>query len=217
MKRILISVLGVFVMAGCSVNSNDLNSPGEVQSALDDASIACEEASLRELPGETSSILMTCKDGSVQQRNFSFIIWQSAEQLSKAIANACEAPLSPSDASELVSIASTVFARSNSLLVDVSRISEAISGKTTTLFDHCVSEGFAPIIEDSSAELVEVPDVIGMPYQQALELLESNGLLVLRVFEKSDVAEGAVLRAAPQAGTSVAEGTAITLYVSSGE
>jgi hypothetical protein len=62
-----------------------------------------------------------------------------------------------------------------------------------------------------------VPDVIGMPYQQALELLESNGLLVLRVFEKSDVAEGAVLRAAPQAGTSVAEGTAITLYVSSGE
>jgi hypothetical protein len=216
-KRILISVIGVFVMAGCSVNSNDLNSPGEVQSALDDASIACEEASVQELPWDAETILMVCKDGSTQQRTYSFLIWESSELSANAIEETCKAPFSTASQNELISTTNTVIAQSDSLLVDADRISQAISGKTSTWMEYCSERGFTPTIEKIQEESTQLPNVEGTIFEEAKDFLEANGWLVLRVFEKSVQPEGVVVRMEPEAGTSVAEGTAITLYVSSGD
>ena len=64
---------------------------------------------------------------------------------------------------------------------------------------------------------IAVANVQGSLYDDALNTLTSQDLLVLRVYEKSeDVPEGVVIRQIPEAGTLVLENTAITLYVSSG-
>ena len=64
---------------------------------------------------------------------------------------------------------------------------------------------------------IPVANVQGSLYDDALNTLTAQDLLVLRVYEKSeDVPEGVVIRQVPEAGTLVLENTAITLYVSSG-
>ena len=64
---------------------------------------------------------------------------------------------------------------------------------------------------------VSVANVAGSLYEDALETLTSQDLVVLRVYEKSDtVPEGVVIRQEPEAGTLVLPKTPITLYVSSG-
>jgi serine/threonine-protein kinase len=64
---------------------------------------------------------------------------------------------------------------------------------------------------------VLVANVGGSLYEDALEALASQDLVVLRVYEKSEtVPEGVVIRQEPAAGTLVLPKTPITLYVSSG-
>lgn len=64
---------------------------------------------------------------------------------------------------------------------------------------------------------ISVASVEGSLYDDALNTLNAQDLLVLRVYEKSEeVPEGVVIRQIPAAGTQVLSNTAITLYVSSG-
>jgi serine/threonine-protein kinase len=64
---------------------------------------------------------------------------------------------------------------------------------------------------------ITVASVEGSLYDDALNTLTEQDLLVLRVYEKSDtVPEGVVIRQEPAAGTNVQANTPITLYVSSG-
>ncbi len=64
---------------------------------------------------------------------------------------------------------------------------------------------------------VTVANVEGSLYDDALNTLSSQELVVLRVYEKSEtVPEGVVIRQVPEAGTQVLSSTAVTLYVSSG-
>ena len=64
---------------------------------------------------------------------------------------------------------------------------------------------------------VTVASVEGSLYDDALNTLTSQELVVLRVYEKSEtVPEGVVIRQVPEAGTQVLSSTAVTLYVSSG-
>ncbi|MGB4706449.1 MAG: Stk1 family PASTA domain-containing Ser/Thr kinase [Aquiluna sp.] len=64
---------------------------------------------------------------------------------------------------------------------------------------------------------VSVASVEGSLYDDALNTLTSQELVVLRVYEKSEtVPEGVVIRQVPESGTQVLSSTAVTLYVSSG-
>ena len=64
---------------------------------------------------------------------------------------------------------------------------------------------------------ISVANVQGSLYEDALNTLTAQDLLVLRVYEKSEqVPEGVVIRQVPEPGTQVLSNTAITLYVSSG-
>ena len=64
---------------------------------------------------------------------------------------------------------------------------------------------------------ISVANVEGSLYEDALNTLSAQDLLVLRVYEKSEeIPEGVVIRQVPEAGTQVLNNTAITLYVSSG-
>lgn len=63
-----------------------------------------------------------------------------------------------------------------------------------------------------------VPDVTTMSYEQAIDVLEQNDLLADRRPVADDtVPEGDVVRTDPAAGTSVAQGQAVTVYVSTGK
>lgn len=65
---------------------------------------------------------------------------------------------------------------------------------------------------------ISVADVTNQTYDQAKASLQSQKLVVSENFENSDtVAEGMVIRTDPPAGTKVADGTLITVYVSSGK
>jgi len=64
---------------------------------------------------------------------------------------------------------------------------------------------------------IEVANVVGSLYDDALGTLEGQDLVVLRVYEKSEtVPEGVVIRQEPESGTEVLSNTPVTLYVSSG-
>jgi serine/threonine-protein kinase len=62
-----------------------------------------------------------------------------------------------------------------------------------------------------------VPDVADMSYDRAVETLEAENLTTGRVNESDEkIAAGNVVSTVPAAGTSVAEGQKVTLYVSTG-
>jgi beta-lactam-binding protein with PASTA domain len=63
---------------------------------------------------------------------------------------------------------------------------------------------------------VSVPDVRGQPYENAAGALQGAGFKVTRVDVESDEAEGVVVQQDPPAGTSVPNGTNVTLSVSKG-
>lgn len=64
---------------------------------------------------------------------------------------------------------------------------------------------------------IEVANVVGSLYDDALGTLEGQDLVVLRVYEKSEtIPEGVVIRQEPESGTVVLSNTPVTLYVSSG-
>jgi hypothetical protein len=72
--------------------------------------------------------------------------------------------------------------------------------------------------EESKSALIVVENVKGLEYYDALRLLSSQGALVLRVYTPStDVEEGIVVSQVPEAGTEILDGTAVSVYVSSGE
>ncbi|CAB4715130.1 MAG: Stk1 family PASTA domain-containing Ser/Thr kinase [Actinobacteria bacterium] len=63
---------------------------------------------------------------------------------------------------------------------------------------------------------VEVPDVVNQLRQQATAALESRNLKVSVTVQDSDEPKGQVLRTEPGAGTQVAEGSSVELFVSDG-
>lgn len=64
----------------------------------------------------------------------------------------------------------------------------------------------------------EVPNVAGMPYDEANTALAENDLLAIRIDEENaDVPEGDVIRTDPVAGTSVEEQQEVRVYVSTGQ
>jgi serine/threonine protein kinase len=69
----------------------------------------------------------------------------------------------------------------------------------------------------ASSSGIEVANVVGSLYDDALGTLEGQDLVVLRVYEKSEtIPEGVVIRQEPESGTVVLSNTPVTLYVSSG-
>ncbi|WP_296118157.1 Stk1 family PASTA domain-containing Ser/Thr kinase [uncultured Eubacterium sp.] len=85
--------------------------------------------------------------------------------------------------------------------------------KTGTTVKVTVSAGS----EEENAEEVDVPDVTGKTSDSAMSALEAKNLTVSREFEFSnDVPAGQVVRQDPKAGTTVKEGTKVTIYVSQG-
>jgi eukaryotic-like serine/threonine-protein kinase len=70
-----------------------------------------------------------------------------------------------------------------------------------------VSKGSRPI---------NVPSVVGVPYEQAVAELERAGLEASRVEVSSDLAEGLVARQEPSGGSEASRGATVTLYVSRG-
>jgi serine/threonine-protein kinase len=63
---------------------------------------------------------------------------------------------------------------------------------------------------------VTVPNVIGLPYDQAASELQSAGFGVARVDVASDLASGIVVNQDPDGGSSSSKGTTVTLSVSRG-
>lgn len=85
------------------------------------------------------------------------------------------------------------------------------TGSTVTLTVVSVSD------EDSTEENVAVPSVVGATYEDAQSALRSRGLSARRRAQSSEtVAEGYVIETDPEAGTQVATGSTVTVYVSSG-
>ena len=69
----------------------------------------------------------------------------------------------------------------------------------------------------TGSETFELTDVSGMDYNQASDKLRSLGLSVYLEFENSDsVSKDLVIRTYPEAGSSVSEGSTITIYASEG-
>ncbi|QIW79790.1 serine/threonine protein kinase PrkC [Bacillus tequilensis] len=67
---------------------------------------------------------------------------------------------------------------------------------------------------------VKIPDVSGMEYEKAADLLEKDGLQVdSEVLEISDekIAEGLIVKSDPKAESTVKEGATVTLYKSTGK
>jgi serine/threonine-protein kinase len=65
--------------------------------------------------------------------------------------------------------------------------------------------------------LVEVPNVTGLPQDEALQRLQQDGFQVRTFFEPSDTVDaGTVIRTNPTFGTEVEEGSTIEVFVSSG-
>ena len=216
MKKFVLSVATVLFASGCASISANLTSAGDVQAVLESSGIACEEASVREISANPQTLLMVCGDGSAQERTFSFRIWQSEDQLLESIAETCQEPFTPNEANKPIATTDTLIAQTDSLLVDARRISGAIAGVTTTWYEYCSEQGFSPAIEQEQVRGMALRDIVGLKFAEAENLLKTDGLLVLRVFEKSDQPEGVVVRMSPLAGTQLAENAAITLYVSSG-
>jgi eukaryotic-like serine/threonine-protein kinase len=63
---------------------------------------------------------------------------------------------------------------------------------------------------------VEVPNVVGLPYEQAAAELRGDGFSVTRVDGPSDVAAGSVFDQDPAAGTESSRGATVTVRVSQG-
>jgi beta-lactam-binding protein with PASTA domain len=63
---------------------------------------------------------------------------------------------------------------------------------------------------------VEVPNVVGLPYDEAAAELRRDGFSVSRVDGPSDVAEGSVFDQDPSAGTETSRGATVTVRVSQG-
>ncbi len=79
--------------------------------------------------------------------------------------------------------------------------------------------GYVAVLTALSGEEIRVPDVVGMPSEDARSLLTVSGLVVeLDDFEFSDedIPRGHVLRQNPPAGTSIKRQRGITLTLSSG-
>ena len=85
--------------------------------------------------------------------------------------------------------------------------------KTGTTVKVTVSAG----TEEENAKDVDVPDVTGKTSDSAMSALEAKNLTVSREFEFSnDVPAGQVIRQDPKSGTTVKEGSKVTIYVSQG-
>ncbi|MBR1413608.1 MAG: Stk1 family PASTA domain-containing Ser/Thr kinase [Bacilli bacterium] len=66
---------------------------------------------------------------------------------------------------------------------------------------------------------IEIPDVVGMPVEEAIEKLQDKGFVISddeQEISSSDVAEGCVVKTNPNVGTKKKKGTEIVLYVSTG-
>lgn len=71
--------------------------------------------------------------------------------------------------------------------------------------------------EDVPTNSFTVPNVVDMSYERAVETLEAQELTASRVNEPdADIAAGNVTRTTPDAGTTVASGQQVTVYVSTG-
>ena len=74
------------------------------------------------------------------------------------------------------------------------------------------------VVPSKGTRSFKVPDVTGKKLRQAHLYIHQAGLTVAEIIEEpsADVAEGAIARQAPRAGSEVGAGTGITLYVSDG-
>ena len=92
-------------------------------------------------------------------------------------------------------------------------VSEGETVKAGTTIKVTVSAGS----EEENAKEVDVPDVTGKTSDAAMATLEDKNLTVSREFEFSnDVPAGQVIRQDPKYGSTVKEGTKVTIYVSQG-
>ncbi len=67
------------------------------------------------------------------------------------------------------------------------------------------------------ADLIEIPNVTGLPQDEALQRLQEDGFVVRPVFEPSDTVEvGFVIRTEPPFGTEAERGSTVQVVVSSG-
>ena len=65
-------------------------------------------------------------------------------------------------------------------------------------------------------QILEIEDVVGKQYKVAKKMLERQGYVVDAQYESNDVAADYVIKTDPEAGTTLAQGETITVYVSLG-
>ncbi|RLL66412.1 PASTA domain-containing protein [Streptomyces sp. Z26] len=103
--------------------------------------------------------------------------------------------------------------RDHSLRVQRGRVIETSPAPGET------SDGDVTIVVSRGPEIVKVPDLAGMPLDEARAKLKGVGLdpgIVTREFD-AETARGSVLRTKPDAGTEKRPGSAVALTVSKGE
>jgi serine/threonine-protein kinase len=70
---------------------------------------------------------------------------------------------------------------------------------------------------DEASQPYEIPPLAGMPFHEAAELLEAEGLVVVPAEEPSEEEKDEVLGSEPGPGTAVSPGDTVTLIVSTGK
>ena len=110
-------------------------------------------------------------------------------------------------------VVGTVTYQSDDVIVAGNVISQIPEGGATA------SEGSGVDLWVSTGRKVMVPDVVGMPKEDAEAAITSTGLSIVQPITleyHNTVPEGYVIIQTPDAGTEVSEGTAVTLVVSRG-
>jgi serine/threonine-protein kinase len=72
------------------------------------------------------------------------------------------------------------------------------------------------VLRDSNTKSNTVPAVVGMPQQQAFDLLQKKGCSVRAIIEPANKPRGIVVSQAPSPGTRIDKGCTVTLHISNG-
>jgi len=157
--------------------------------------VSAQDPSANQKIGKGSTVILTVSTGKPKATVPSVV---GLDQTS-AITQLVQAGLKPN----VVSVYSSV--PSGNVTATQPHAGDIVDQGTTVRVN--VSRGLKP---------VQVPDVTGIPFENAQSALKGEGFVVARNDVSSDKPKGQVVGEAPQAGTQVPHGSTVTLSVSSG-
>jgi hypothetical protein len=213
MRRALATLLFLGAISGCALQGSP-STPAQIKASLDSLGLTCERLDVR-AESDSNLEIMSCGDGTVGDSSYEFWIWQSKESRNKGLEEICSGSWTKEESLREIVSTATVIARSGSLLVGLDELLEVMDGEASNFLSICNEAGYSLALKTDDAA-IEVPSLVGQLFSDASESLELSGLLVLRVFESSAEPEGIVIRQEPNPQTQVLPGTAVTLFVSSG-